>query len=66
VVTGVGRWSSTSASMVLAAGPARLARGLGLLPFIGGRRLQGGSHSPTCSPSSSMGAVTAVTWGGYG
>jgi hypothetical protein len=37
---------------------------MGLLPFIGGRRLQGGSRSPTCRPSSSMAAVTAATWGG--
>jgi hypothetical protein len=42
VVMGVGRWSSTSALVVPAAGPARLAGGTGLLPFIGGRRLQGG------------------------
>jgi hypothetical protein len=66
VVLRVGRWSSASASMVPVAGPARLARRMGLLPFIGGRHLQGGSRSPTCRPSSSMGAVTAATWGGYG
>jgi hypothetical protein len=52
-----------SASMVPAAGLARLARGMGFLPFIGGCRLQGGSRSPTCRPSSSMGAGTTATWG---
>jgi hypothetical protein len=35
-------------------------RDVGLLPFIGGRRLQGGSRSPTCRPSSGMGTVTAA------
>jgi hypothetical protein len=65
VVMGVGRWSSTSVSMVPAAGPARLAGVMGLLRFIGVRHFQGGSRSPTCRPSSSMGAVMVATWGGY-
>jgi hypothetical protein len=64
VVLRVGRWSSASASMVPAAGLARLGRGMCFPPSIGGRRLQGGSRSPTCRPSSSMGAGTVVTGGG--